>query len=333
MHDRSRQRSLAWPLVAGLALLSGCIGAGRCGRTGAPLPRCGDEIVVCGQLFHTGAPVVLWTDPGGYDAYRVECCFSDDARPSNPVSDWPVRYGSLRGGLPDDVLQRVRAAGWRLEDLQQHVDLFVMHYDACGTSRRCFEVLQDRRGLSVHFLLDLDGTIYQTLDLKERAWHAGAGNDRSIGVEIANMGAYEDPAALDPWYEVDAAGRAWLTFPDDYGPTGIRNAEAPLRPTRDELIVGHIHERTLHQYDLTDAQYESLGKLVATVHAALPRIALDVPRDAAGRPVRRVLEPDELDAFSGLIGHYHLTEQKVDPGPAFDWRRVLTDASRHCAWR
>src|SRR3954462_3800843 len=45
-------------------------------RPGAPLARQGDEIVVCGQLFHTGAPVVLWMDPGGYDAYRVEKHFS-----------------------------------------------------------------------------------------------------------------------------------------------------------------------------------------------------------------------------------------------------------------
>ena len=41
-------------------------------RPGTPLKRSGDEIVVCGQLFHTGAPVVLWMDPGGYDAYRTE---------------------------------------------------------------------------------------------------------------------------------------------------------------------------------------------------------------------------------------------------------------------
>jgi len=37
---------------------------------------------------------------------------------------------------------------------------------------QCFKVLHDHRDLSVHFMLDLDGTIYQTLDLKERAWHA-----------------------------------------------------------------------------------------------------------------------------------------------------------------
>src|SRR5438045_341937 len=45
-------------------------------RPGAVLPRAGDEIMVCGQLFHTGAPVILWTDPGGYDAYRTERRFA-----------------------------------------------------------------------------------------------------------------------------------------------------------------------------------------------------------------------------------------------------------------
>src|SRR3954454_678792 len=41
-------------------------------RIGSKVERRGDEIVVCGQLYHTTAPVVLWTDPGGYDAYRLE---------------------------------------------------------------------------------------------------------------------------------------------------------------------------------------------------------------------------------------------------------------------
>ena len=42
-------------------------------------------------------------------------------------------------------------------------------------------------------MLDLDGTIYQTLDLKEGAWHATDANGRSIGIEIANIGAFTDP--------------------------------------------------------------------------------------------------------------------------------------------
>src|SRR5215217_402878 len=49
---------------------------GKFAAPGTPQPRSGDEIMVCGQLFHTGAPVVLWTDPGGYDAYRTDRRFA-----------------------------------------------------------------------------------------------------------------------------------------------------------------------------------------------------------------------------------------------------------------
>src|SRR5262245_6548463 len=54
---------------------------------GTLLDRTGDEIVVCGQFFHIGTPVVLWLDPGGYDAYRVENHF-DYEKPltSQPAS-------------------------------------------------------------------------------------------------------------------------------------------------------------------------------------------------------------------------------------------------------
>src|SRR5262245_34459802 len=41
-------------------------------KIGEEVKRTGDEIVVCGRFFHTTTPVVLWMDPGGYDAYRVE---------------------------------------------------------------------------------------------------------------------------------------------------------------------------------------------------------------------------------------------------------------------
>ena len=35
------------------------------------------------------------------------------------------------------------------------------------------------------------------------------------------------------------------------------------------------------------------------------------------------LAADEERRFSGIVGHFHLTEQKADPGPAFDWAAFL----------
>ncbi|MGE3821220.1 MAG: N-acetylmuramoyl-L-alanine amidase, partial [Isosphaeraceae bacterium] len=115
-------------------------------RPGQRLERQGDEIVVCGQLFHTGTPVVLWTDPGGYDAYRVERRFVPIAEAGWEATQkaggvrTPNRYGTRSRGLSPEALEKVRGGGWALDDLQQVVDQFVIHFDACGTSKRCFQV-------------------------------------------------------------------------------------------------------------------------------------------------------------------------------------------------
>ncbi len=315
-----RRIGLLW-LTATVLAVGGCLAP----QPGEPLERRGDEIVVCGRFFHTGAPVVLWLDPGGYDAYRVECRFTPERVLPSDGGDaaTPARYGTLRRHLPEEAAAEVRAEGWRLDLLQRHVDLFVMHYDVCGTSRRCFKVLHDVRGLSVHFLLDVDGTIYQTLDLKERAWHAGPANDRSIGIEIANMGAYAAREALDSWYHRSGTGLPQFLPPLTDGATGIRTPGFVAIPARAEPVFGTINGRGLWQYDLTEPQYDSLIRLTRTICRVLPRIRGDAPRDPQGRVRQDTLSAEELAAFSGLVGHYHLTADKIDPGPAFDWERLL----------
>ena len=185
--------------------------------------RKGDEIVAAGQFFHTGTPVVLWMDPGGYDAYRVERRFVpfaesdfEDSQPHLDSPRTPNRYDIRRSNLTPEQLERVRGGGWDLPTLQSNVDQFVLHFDVAGISRSCFNTLQDRRDLSVHFMCDLDGTIYQTLDLKERARHATIANNRSVGIEIANMGSYreteKDPLA--EWYKKEPDGRTIITIPE-----------------------------------------------------------------------------------------------------------------------
>ena len=317
---RRRAALLALPLL----VVAGCAAPGPYGQPGSPLQRSGDEIIVCGKLVHTGAPVVLWLDPDGYDAYRAECHFKpEQEKPNHPVSESAVRYGSFRRHLPPDVDQQVREHGWSLPLLQEWVDLFVLHYDACGTSHRCFQVLHDERGLSVHFMLDVDGTIYQTLDVKERAWHAGDANDHSVGIEIANIGAYNDMSMLDRWYARDDDGRTYVTFPESWGRAGLRTPDFMARPAHDDVYSGTINDRALFQYDLTDAQYDSLIKLTATLCQILPRIRPDYPRDEDGQLRTTMLTPQEMEHFSGLLGHFHVTTAKVDPGPAFDWDRVV----------
>src|SRR6267142_2660710 len=126
-------------LLFGAVCLVGCATP----RPGSIAHRTGDEIVVAGQFVHTGTPVVLWMDPGGYDAYRVERRFSPIDK-----SDWehstaeveglksPNRFNLRRASLTDDEIERVRGGGWDLPLLQKAVDQFVIHFDVCGVSRQ-----------------------------------------------------------------------------------------------------------------------------------------------------------------------------------------------------
>ncbi len=206
------------------------------------LARSGDEIVVCGQFFHTGTPVILWMDPGGYDAYRAEARFApfaesewEKASKTNKELKTPNRYGLRAGLLSPDEIERVRGGGWDLPLLQRCVDQFVLHYDVAGTSRNCFRTLHDARCLSVHFMLDVDGTIYQTLDLKERAWHATTSNTRSVGVEIANIGAYPDSSdTLEKWYRKNENGEVTMKLSDS-ALSGIHTPNFG-RPTHSEWV-------------------------------------------------------------------------------------------------
>jgi len=296
-------------------------------KPGSPAARTGDEIVIAGHFFHTGAPVVLWLDEGGYDAYRVERRFvPKDAmnwEQSKEKIATPQRYGIRAAGLSEAEFERVRGGGWSLPDLRERIDQFVLHYDVCGTSRECFRVLHDARGLSVHFLLDIDGTIYQTMDVKERAWHATIANDRSVGIEIANMGAYAAVAGspLEKWYGDDGSGRTRITLPAIRGDGGVRTPDFVGYPER--LVTGDVGGRTLTMYDFTPEQYESLEKLTEALCAALPKIRRDYPRSEGGELLNRTLTPEEFRNFSGVLGHYHIQENKADPGPALQWDRVV----------
>ncbi len=309
--------------------------------------RFGDEIMVCGQLYRIGTPVKLWIDVGGFDAYRTDRRFAPFAQRkwkstveemqagkidfvTKPQETNPDRYGlrfegSAAEQFTPEQVEQVRGGGWTLDLLKEKVDQFVLHFDVCGTSAQCFYVLHDRRGLSVHLMLDVDGTIYQTLDLKERAWQATKSNDRSIGIEIANIGAYPVEgrnATLQQWYKQDKDGRTYLIFPESVrGRSAFENTI--LRPRRNEPVVGSLRGKQYQQYDFTPQQYESLIKLSAALCDIFPGLKPDAPRTPEGQVIDRTLTTEQWASFSGILGHYHVQENKIDPGPAMDWEFLL----------
>lgn len=326
------KHALLQPFLAVILCLA--LAAGCATRSGKKAPRTGDEIVVAGQFFHTGTPVVLWVDPGGYDAYRVERRFSPlkeadwaSSQKENKELVTPNRYDSRKGFSPD-LMEKTRSGNWDLATLQQVVDQFVIHYDASGASRSCFRALHDGRDLSVHFLLDLDGTIYQTLDLKERAWHATISNSRSVGIEIANLGAYaqNERDSFDDWYQSDLFGRMLITIPPRIGSAPERTPSFVGRPVRNKIVFGELQGKPLRQYDFTPQQYAALVKLTAALCTVFPKITCDYPRDDAGRLMLQKLPNSSLTNYHGVLGHYHIQTDKVDPGPAFQWDYVIGGA-------
>ena len=320
-------RRVGPPLALGVLV---CASAACRATASAPEPRAArSAILVCGQAFETDAPVVSWHEGPRYDAYATTARFAESARDA-PVG---LRYRPGRAVEGGGTAHAGDASAWTLEELRERVDLLVLHYDACGTSRECFRVLHDQRGLSIHFLLDVDGTVYQTLDLREQAWHARRSNPRSIGVEIAQIGAYPPDEAgtaepLGRWYAEERDG-VRLRIPSELGDGGVATPGFRGRPARPNRIAGEIQGRRLVQYDFTPEQYESLAALTATLVELFPRIEPVAPRESTGAaraPVRSsVLSETELAAFGGIVGHYHVSAEKVDPGPAFDWERYLAE--------
>jgi hypothetical protein len=164
---------------------------------------------------------------------------------------------------------------------------FVNHWDVCLSARRCQSVL-DKRGISVHFLLDNDGTIYQTMDTSHIGWHAGGrtANNHSIGIEISN--AYYPK--YQSWYEKNGFGKRPL----------IKQARVHGKRMSDHLGFYPV-------------QIEALKALWKAISVAYD-LPLDTPRKDDGSEYGHV-HPDTVKGnFRGFIHHYNLTRKKIDCG-------------------
>ena len=79
------------------------------------------------------------------------------------------------------------------------IHYIIIHYTAMNSVRETIELLCNSRSkVSCHFLISKKGIIYNIVDEKYRAWHAGKSrwkkdsdiNSSSIGIELINTGHY-----------------------------------------------------------------------------------------------------------------------------------------------
>ena len=268
--------------LCSLGILSAHAIAGVPGAPADAARREGDEIVIGGQYVHTGTPVVLWTDPKGFDLTGL----SRGTIRKRVGTTMPTTTAIATTEPWDDALGEtriVRGPHVPLDVLRENVDQFVLHFDACGVSRECFRVLKSRR-LSVQFMCDLDGVIYQTVDAGEASQHATKANTRSIGCEVANVGTFDADGPLPPrirdWYAAEGEG-VRITIPAKFGdPLLTKNFVA--RPARPRPVTGVVHGKRARQYDFTAPQYRALAQLAASLCTTLPKIQPDAPRFRQG---------------------------------------------------
>ena len=80
----------------------------------------------------------------------------------------------------------------------------------------------------------------------------------------------------------------------------------------------------------TDAQYRALISLLKKLASLLPKLKLMAPLAEDNAPIWSVVE--KYNPEIGIYGHLHLTAEKFDPGPGFDWHRLiygLTEETNH----
>lgn len=221
----------------------------------------------------------IWTDR----EKDIEHYFPDDVVESNENyiiynNDYfPISWNKVV--LPFNHGGKAFTVGYKKQFNKRKIDLGVTHWDVCLNADSCFKVLQ-RRGLSIHFTIDNDGTIRQHLDLNHIALHAGSSkwNAKSVGVEISN--AYYPK--YQSWYKKHIG------------------AERPI------VSAATVHSKTLQPFTgFYPVQLDALKALWTAVSQAC-----DIPLQSPTS--RTTYRGASSGKYRGFVHHYHLTKKKID---------------------
>jgi len=163
--------------------------------------------------------------------------------------------------------------------------MVVTHWDAALSAQSCYKILK-KRGISSHFVIDNDGTIYQMVDTQHVAWHAGIKrvNTVSIGIDFSN--AY------------------YLKYQNYYKKKGFGS-----RPIlEDSKVHGRKLKPHLGYYPVQIEAYKALLKCLSAHYG----IELKCPLGADGDMLCGISQAAASGKFKGVVSHYHLTSRKID---------------------
>lgn len=163
---------------------------------------------------------------------------------------------------------------------------FVIHYSVTYDLASAIKVLANR-GVSYHYLIDVDGTVHQTTKDNQVAYHAGGGqNSTTIGISFVNLGPHP---------------QAGVTTPQQLISKGIikegQTAESAW------IADSQIKDYT-HWQPYTNEQIVSSIKLARYL-------------------IKKYPDPGITEAYA----HSQVSSTgKMDPGPAFDlvnWKKLV----------
>jgi len=187
-------------------------------------------------------------------------------------------------------------------------DLIVLHFTAGSTARSAYDSwINSPLEVATAYMIDTDGTIYETFDPTHWAYHLGIPgaasanhkhDKRSIGIEIANVGplkqAPTNPNQLNWW-------------PKDYGVKWCDKSE-----------TGKFVKASYRTFDYyaayTGLQFAAAKTLVDHLCAAF-----SIPKTLPPAAKRTECDLGFFGKYAGIASHQNFRKDKFDVGPAFDW--------------
>ncbi len=280
-----------------------------------------NDIIILGQRYPLSKD--------GNAAFKRVRNFVDD-----PSLDF-IKVGIGRG-LPSIPVRERAGKPKTMEELGKVIQFCVMHTDLTKHARGTFDSLISHQPnpLSSHFCVNWNGIIYQYADVMFKTSHAGDTNDVTIGIDmnhrLVNIAAEynrDDEKAADKLrakymlltkesLEEQRALKGLPPFTPDELKRVLEKYEQE-RPMERKIQTGR-----LKTWGYSPIQYESLI-LMTKLFVRELNLAKSYPMGPDGQVISELLVDDDIKKLKGFVAHWHLCDSRWDPGPAFDWERVL----------
>lgn len=203
-------------------------------------------------------------------------------------------------------------------DEPQDKDLIVLHHTVGGSARSTFDYWQrSPERVATAFIVDRDGTVYQTFPADRWAYHlglkgadaaAGRHERRSIGIELASEGAL-----------LESGGQLYCF--DTVSPRTLFD-----RAKAFDLGYQWRGRRWWAEYE--PAQLAAAGALVGDLIRQFPHVPRQTVRDHRVGPQARLAgDPGAVDrlSFRGVLAHCDMRADKTDVHPGFPWDELARD--------